>query len=131
MGYVEDLRDKIKALEINNDIKEAEIQLLLNQSLDVTKPSMYLMLANLSLFDMLFENKQFQIKNGATKKAKESEQRLNNLLDYIKVFDEICSQNYSLKNYNRDILAKNMLLRVEIADLKKQVATYNQTMQEL
>lgn len=131
MAYIDDIKAKLKSLELTNDIKEAEIQLLLNDREEVTAPGMYMTLASFAIMDMLFKNKTFQLKRGVTPEAKAAEETLNNLYEYVKKFDAICTQNYNLKYYNKEILAKNMLLRVEVADLKNQIETYHATTKEL
>lgn len=130
-NYTEELRAQIAALENQDKIKEAEIQLLLSEKQDTLRPSIAMDEMAVIIVSMLMDNNAFVKKNGLTPKAKESKERLMRMLELNSQFDKISMTNYSLQCNNRTFHADNMKLRLQIAELKKEINTFHQTTKEL
>lgn len=129
--YHEDLKEKIAALENQNEIKEAEIQLMLSERINTLRPSIAMSEMTIIILDMLAENNKFIQKNGLNERAKANKERLIKLLNYNLEFDKISDDNQTLKLVHKKLHTQNMQLRVINADLKKEIQIFHETSKEL
>lgn len=118
--YFKELQEKIERLEDGFDIKNVEIGLLESEIQDTLKPTGLLNYQFLKLAEMLEEVLEYE-KIKPSERITASKTRLINLLGVNTQLNEIMYVNHRLKLFNRELVAKIQLLRVENADLKLQL----------
>lgn len=118
--YTKELQEKIEALEDGFDIKNIEIGLLENEMHDFLKPSVLLSQQSRLLLEMTDELLEYA-KTKPGPRVKSSRDRLMTLLHINTQLGSVMCYNQSLKLFNRELVGKIQLLRIERAELKLQL----------
>jgi len=118
--YTKELQEKIKALEDGFDIKNVEMGLLENEMQDFLKPSALLAQQSRLLLEMTDELFEYAKKKPGPR-VTASRDRLMILLHINTQLGSVMCYNQSLKLFNRELVGKIQLLRIERAELKKQI----------
>lgn len=131
MTYIKDLQNKVAAMSDQFDIKSIEIGLLQSEMVDTLKPNRLLSELNSDIIDMMNDLIEYEKKTKLTPRMQASKKRLINMLFVASELSELGSRINSLKLFNRELAGSIQLLRVENADLRKQLNICNETSQEL
>ena len=118
--YFKQLQEKIEQLQDGFDIKTIEIALLENEIQDTNKPMVLLCEQNKYLLEMLEQVIEFEKKKPSVQ-VKVSKTRLITLIGINTQLSNVCCYNQSLKLFNRELVGRIQILRVENSDLKKQL----------
>lgn len=119
--YIKELQEKIEALEDGVDMKEVEINLLLSEMKDTTRPNILLLQLVQYVIQMLIELNEYQQKNKLTERMLSSKDRLVKMLDITSELNGMGDKMHSLKLANKFMIGKMSLLRIENSDLRKEL----------
>lgn len=120
MESFKELQAKINLLQDGFDIKSIEIGLLESEMQDTLKPTKLLSEQNNCLLEMLEQIIKFE-KTKPSASVTASKNRLVTLLGINTQLSEIMYYNRSLQLFNRELVTRIQLLRVENSELKKQL----------
>jgi len=130
--YIKELQEKIEALEDGFDLRELEIQQLINARVDDMEPAVISDKITLLCLEMLIEYTEFVMKKGKETEANlKSKKRLVDMLGLVSRLSGLTSNLNTLKLINRGQVTKINLLRVENAELKQQVDNMKKAYEEL
>lgn len=118
--YFKELQEKIENLEDGFDIKNIEVMLLQSELTDALKPNLLLTKITSIHLEMLMEVHQYEKKHPSDR-IKASKARLLNLLEMSEHLNSLSCKLQSLKLFNRELVTKIQLLRVENADMLRQL----------
>lgn len=131
MTYIDDLKTKAKNLQDNFDIQSVEIGLLQNDMQDTLKPNLLLSELNGYVLEMMNDLVEYEKKNKLTARMQASKERLVKMLFVASELSGVGDKLQSFKLFNRELVGKIQLLRIENADLKNKLEICNKTSQEL
>lgn len=131
MSYTKDLQDKIAKLEDGFNIQSVEIGLLQSEMVDTLKPNRLLSELNSDIIDMMNDLIEYEKKTKLTPRMQQSKKRLINMLFVISELSDLGSKLQSLKLFNREIVGKIQLLRIENAELKHKLDICNKLGEEI
>lgn len=130
MHPIKEAQQKIEQYQDYIDQQGVAYELLRLQIHDTLYPAIAVMQQSKIILQMLMQNNEHERKNGLTPKVKESKVRLLALLDLNIKLHNITDQQYCLKLQNRELVAKNMMLQLKVAEqaeeLKKVAKTFNE-----
>jgi hypothetical protein len=119
--YFKQLQEQIEQLQDGFDIKNVEIGLLENEMQDNLRPNLLLSQLTSIHLDMLSEIIDYQIKHKPSERIIGSKNRLIKLLDISTELSGIGDKMQSFKLFNRELVTRMQLLRVENAELRKKL----------
>lgn len=131
MSYTKDLQEKIAKLEDGFNIQSVEIGLLQSEMVDTLKPNRLLSELNSDIIDMMNDLIEYEKKTKLTPRMQQSKKRLINMLFVISELSDLGSKLQSLKLFNREIVGKIQLLRIENAELKHKLDICNKLGEEI
>lgn len=126
--YWVQLERQIKGLEDNFDIKGVEIALLQSEMVDMLKPNVLLMKLTQLHLEMLMEIQEFRLKNKTTERVLKSYERLLKLLDISTQLSGLGDKAQSLKLFNKELVGRMQMLRLENSNLKKELNKINESL---
>lgn len=97
-----------------------DIEYIKNELTDVLRPSIYMTELTYTICQLIEENLLYVKKNGLTKRASESREKLLKILNLSEHFNLIAGDNNSLKLRNRNLLIQNQQLRNQLREIKRQ-----------
>lgn len=115
-----ELQQKIKELEDGFNIKDIECGLLESELTETLKPNILLSELTFIHLEMLKEVHEYS-KGKSSDRITSSKNRLLNLLDISTQLSGIGDKNKSLKLFNRELVTRIQLLRIENSDLRKEL----------
>lgn len=118
--YFKKLQEQIETLEDGFDIKNIELGLLENEMQDFLKPSVLLSQQAKYLLEMTEELIEYA-KSKPGPRVNASKERLLNLLHLHTQLGGVLTYNQTIKLFNRELVTKIQLLRVENADLRRKL----------
>lgn len=118
MSFIKELQQKIEKLEDNFDSQSIELILLENELKDNMEVSILVSKLTQHILQMMIEYADFMKNRTPTETHKKSQKRLIELLDISSKLMTIDSNNQSFKLYNREMVGKVNLLRIENSELK-------------
>jgi hypothetical protein len=118
--YGKKLREEINLLETDLSMQALEAGLIKNDLTETLRPNIILSELGLYVLQMLKELNEYQHKNPLNDRMKASKQRLMKMLDLTRELASMGDKMQSLKLYNRELLAKIQLTRVENQRLKNE-----------
>jgi predicted nuclease with TOPRIM domain len=119
--YFKQLQEQIEQLQDGFDIKNVEIGLLENEMQDNLRPNFLLSQLTSIHLAMLSEIVGYEIKNKPSERITVSKNRLIKLLDISTELSGIGDKMQSFKLFNRELVTRMQLLRVENAELRKKL----------
>lgn len=131
MSYLDDLKEKAKNLQDNFDIQSVEIGLLQNDMQDTLKPNLLLSELNGYVLEMMNDLVEYEKKNKLTARMQASKERLVKMLFVASELSGVGDKLQSFKLFNRELVGKIQLLRIENADLKNKLEICNTTAEPL
>ena len=114
-SYHQKLSDELRELQ------QLEMYVLADELRDTLEPCKLTTELIVIILQMMMELNEYRRKNKTTDKVLASEKRLKKLLDIATGLDKITSNLHGFKVTNRYLLAKNLLLNKEKAELKRQL----------
>ena len=126
--FVKKLQEKIEQLEDSYDIKNVELALLENE-LQETKEGPALLMQQSSILIEMFEEVFNYHKKKPSERSKASMERLMKLMDINNRLQSKVSYNAYLQAINKDMFGRIQVLRVEKADLNRQLTNLNNSAQ--
>ncbi|HEY4196886.1 MAG TPA: hypothetical protein VGM63_15190 [Mucilaginibacter sp.] len=121
MSYTKELQQKINQLEDNFDVQAVELILLENELKDNMQVNILVSKLTQHILQMLMEYADFIRNRTPTDAHKKSHKRLIELLDISSQLFTIGTNNQAFKLYNRELVGKINLLRLEKTELKQQL----------
>lgn len=122
--YIKELQEKVEALEDGFDMHQVELSLLENEIQDTNLPNKLLGEQTGLLLEMLNEVVEFG-KKKPSERVTASKKRLLGLLCINTSLNQIVSYNQSLKAFNKQLVGHIQVLRIENAELKRQIGNFN------
>ena len=119
--YYKELQEKIANLQDGFDIKNIEVAFLESEMQDVLEPSLLLSQITYIHTEMLSELFDYIRKNKPSERLTASKERLLNLLTKTEKLNSMTNKMQTLKLFNRELVVKLQLLRVENDELRKQL----------
>ena len=119
--YFKELQEKIEYLQDGVDFKNIELGLLESEMQDVLEPSLLLSQITYIHTEMLSELFDYIKKNKPSERLTASKERLLNLLTKTEKLNSMTNKMQTLKLFNRELVVKLQLLRVENDELRKQL----------
>lgn len=119
--YIKELQEKIELLEDGFDMKSIEVSLLQNDMQDTLHPNIILSQLTHFILKMLGELIEYQNKNKPSLKVIASKTRLITMLNITIELSGIGDKMQSIKLFNKELVTKIQLLRVENSDLRKEL----------
>lgn len=99
---------------------QIEIEFIKQQLIDTSIVSIKMTEITSIVCDMMQDNLSYTKKNGLTKQAKESRDRLLKLLNLTELFNNLSVTNNSLQVFNRQLFNENLKLKGQLAEIKRQ-----------
>jgi hypothetical protein len=119
--YLKKLQEQIESLEDGFDIKSIELGLLQNEMQDTLRPNIILSQLTHFILQMLGELNEYQQKNKLSAKAIASKTRLITMINITIELSGMGDKMQTLKLFNLELVNKMQLLRVENANLRKEL----------
>lgn len=119
--FIKELQEKVELLQDGFDIKSIEHSLLENEMVDMLRPSRLLSDLSGYLLEMTEELTEHVKKKGLTPAAKKSQERLIKLIHLSTQLNILGVHNQSLKLFNKELVGKIQLLRIDRAELNRQI----------
>lgn len=129
--FFSDLQEEIKTLNDGFDIQSMEMGILKNEMTDNLRPNVLLLQLVDCILQMLLEITEYEQKSRLNARMQASKERLTKMLEVATELSGIGDRIQSFKLFNRELVGKIQLLRVDNARLKNQVEMNEKTYQEL
>jgi len=112
-GWANGLKGRISDLELDN-------LYLTNELTDTLRPSVRITDFTFIISELLMKNVDFVKKNGLSAGAKDSREKLLDLMEIGETFNHLSCANNELKLRNRSLCAEVQYLKKELAEIKRQ-----------